>query len=61
VETLCLLIDTAALLLVIYYSWKNDKLPPGAPEQGFFRMAQTAVRKAAKSRPGDGRRQVRGL
>lgn len=60
-ETLCLLIDSAAMLLVVYYSWKNDKLPPGTPEIGFFRMAQRAVKKQAKARPGDGRRQVRGL
>jgi hypothetical protein len=61
VETLCLVIDAAAMLLVLYSSWKNDKLPPGALEIGFFRMAQKAVKKQAKARLGDGRRQVRGL
>jgi hypothetical protein len=61
VETLCLLIDSAAMLLVVYYSWKNDKLPPGMPEIGFFRMAKKAIKKQAKTTPGDGRRRVRGL
>jgi hypothetical protein len=61
VETLCLLIDSVAMFLVVYYSWKNDKLQPGAPEQGFFRMAQTAVTRAPKPKPGADRVQVRGL
>jgi hypothetical protein len=38
VETLILLVDTIAMMVVVYFSLKNEKLPEGAPETGFFRI-----------------------
>lgn len=38
-ETLFLIIDTVAILIVLVFSMKNDKLRPGTPEIGLFRMA----------------------
>ena len=43
VETLFLLIDSVAMLLVVIYSLRNDRLPPDAPEQGAFRMIDPAA------------------
>jgi hypothetical protein len=48
VETLFLLIDSIAMLLVVIYSLRNDRLPPGAPEQGLFRMTDPAAAPAPK-------------
>jgi hypothetical protein len=39
VETLFLIIDTVAILLVLVFSMKNDRLRPGTPEMGLFRIA----------------------
>ena len=33
-----LLIDTIAVVVMIYFSWKNDLLPPTTPESGPFRI-----------------------
>jgi hypothetical protein len=38
VETLILLVDTIAVMVVVYFSLENEKLPEGAPETGFFRI-----------------------
>jgi hypothetical protein len=59
VETLFLMIDTVALVLVMVYSMKNDRLRPGSPEIGFFRMInpQSRVKKPAQEPV----RRVRGL
>jgi hypothetical protein len=40
VETLLFLIDTAALLLILLFSLKNDLLRPGEAETGWFRIRQ---------------------
>lgn len=48
------------MIVVVFYSIRNDKLRPGMPEQGFFRMAQVAMKKVA-AKPAVQRRQVRGL
>lgn len=37
-ETLILLVDTIAVMVVVYFSLKNEKLPEGEPEIGFFRI-----------------------
>ena len=41
-ESLVLLIDCIAMVLVIFYSWKNDNLPDGAAESGLFAMRPVA-------------------
>ena len=48
-ETLLLIIDTTAMVLVLYWSLKNDKLPPGKPEEGWFRIADPAPKPVAQT------------
>ncbi len=46
-ETLTLMLDTAALVALIFFSLRNERLPPGAPEQGPFRVKPSAAPAAA--------------
>lgn len=50
-ETLILLVDTIAVMVVLFYSLKNEKLPEGAPEIGFFRIRSHPAIKGPEKRP----------
>ncbi|MBV8913392.1 MAG: hypothetical protein JOZ05_10185 [Acetobacteraceae bacterium] len=57
-ETAFLMIDTVAMLLVLIYSLRNDKLPPGKPETGLFRMAEPKSRAKKDPHALTGRRPI---
>ncbi|HYZ65063.1 MAG TPA: hypothetical protein VE650_21645 [Acetobacteraceae bacterium] len=43
---MCLVIDSAALLVILLYSLKNEQQKPGSPERGYFRMRDPASKPA---------------
>ncbi len=60
VESLMFLIDTFAIVYLVVFSLKNDKLRDGARQLGFFRLREEAPvvadRSAGGHRAGRGRR-----
>lgn len=50
-ETLILITDTIVIMVVVYFSLRNEKRPEGAPEIGFFRIRSAAPGKAAEKGP----------
>ncbi len=46
-ETLTLMLDTAAVMVVIFYSLRNERQPPGSSEEGPFRIKPAGAPPAA--------------
>lgn len=44
-----LLVDSVAMLLVVYWSLRNDRLTPGNPEEGWFRIGDPQAKPARKA------------
>lgn len=47
-----LLIDSAAVLVLVYWSLHNDRLPPGKPERGWFRMVDPELKPQEQPKTG---------